>query len=205
MFKNGQIVSIINNSEIENNTTLMNLQDEELILRINNDNFLLEHLNGQLVKDEYGKEVIVSPQLLKKVENPKVKELKVGDKVTFLDVLSPFKRYGETIASTYMASFKGKQCTVSYINEDNTFKIEEDNKGYLFSRGMTKDYTMIDEKLHFDLDYFKEQDVDIRIISLLIPKSELSSSYSSSPINSTNNSNLVPSIWSFIGNMNCPS
>ena len=162
MFKNGQIVSIINNSEIENNTTLMNLQDEELILRINNDNFLLEHLNGQLVKDEYGKEVIVSPQLLKKVENPNAKELKVGDKVIFLDIISPFKRYGETIASTYMASFKGKQCTVSYINEDNTFKIEEDNKGYLFSRGMTKDYTMIDEKLHFDLDYFKEQDVAIR-------------------------------------------
>ena len=40
MFKNGQIVSIINNSEIENNTTLKNLQGEELILRINNDNFL---------------------------------------------------------------------------------------------------------------------------------------------------------------------
>ena len=86
MFKNGQIVSIINNSEIENNTTLMNLQGEELILRINNGNFLLEHLNGQLVKDEYGKEVIVSPQLLKKVENPKVKELKIEQYEFFFNI-----------------------------------------------------------------------------------------------------------------------
>lgn len=165
MLKNGQVITIINEKranekglKVENH--IKALQGKQFILRIKEGKHFLEFFDGRLVVDEKGDIADINSSLLIKVENPKVKELKVGDKVTFLDVLSPFKRYGETIASMYMASFKGRQCTISHINEDNTFEIKEDDKNFSFSRGMTKEYTNIEDFV-VDLDYLKEQDIAI--------------------------------------------
>ena len=95
-----------------------------------------------------------------KDNNKTRRELKVGDKVTFLETLYPFKKFGEIIVSTYMASFKGTQCTISHINQDNTFKIKEDERGYSFSRDMIKEPSLRKDYI-IDLEYLKEQDIAI--------------------------------------------
>lgn len=145
MFKSGQIVTIIKEGRgnkdklLYQKNYLTNLQ-EEYILRIDNKDYLLEYKDGRLVKDEVGNILTVNPDLLKRVYNSQTKELKIGDKITFLDTLLPFKRYGDTMTSIYMTTFKGRECIISHINEDNTFRIKEDDKEYSFSRGMTKEY-----------------------------------------------------------------
>lgn len=147
MLQNGQIIRIMSERELNEKglsfkSNLNNLQDKEFILRINEDGCLLEHIDGRLVEDEDGEILSIDISLITKAENTKIKELKVGDKITFLDTLLPFKRYGDILATMYITTFKGRECKVTHINNDNTFRIEEDDNEYSFSRGMTKEYTL---------------------------------------------------------------
>lgn len=151
MFKSGQIVKIVNEKEFKEKglcipTYIQNFIGEDLIVKYSNENYsILEFIDGEVIINETNGEDLKFHNIFLKIsENNNIKELKVGDKISFLDNLSPFRRYGDIMTSPYMSSFRGKQCTISSINKDNTFNIKEDTHKCCFSRGMTNEYSMID-------------------------------------------------------------
>lgn len=63
--------------------------------------------------------------------------IKEGDKIIFKDDLFMYKRFGGTIVTPYMATFRDKEATIRYVS-GNYFFIKEDRLSFKFSKDMIK-------------------------------------------------------------------
>lgn len=148
IFNNGELVRVLKEEEVGGyvDSSIRRLLGKEMFVRIASDRHCtLEYPSGEVVINEYGGDLQVENKYIGKNATPSFVQLKEGMKVTVLKNLKEYTEYGGLNTGSHGMKLKGQVCTVSKIDTDNTFKLEEDTTDSWFSRGMLEEYTKIDE------------------------------------------------------------